>query len=618
MKAAHRNLIRFLIGQLVLLMALVACGITTEQPSNERETTAISPDSVAALLELAVLSEQPVASQYLITAGERLLEQAQASRAREVLSQVAPAQSLPAGLRLRLAAALAELALLTDDPAGALAWLQGDLAASIDQQPPELQRRFGEVQGRVLLASRLYPDAAVTLINLDTTGTGTDRQPLHDLIWQALQNLSAPQLTRLAGDADSYQLRGWVELARAMRASQHSIVDQIDSISRWENVWNRHSAAQALPSQLSKLDEVWNRRPRHVALLLPLQDQIGRAVQEGFLSAYYQSIESDTAVPLISVYDTTGVAEIRGIYETAVESGAELVIGPLNKELVRQLDNLSSMPVPTLALNYTDFADRNSDRFYQFGLAPEDEIRLAANQAWVSGYRNAAIVAPGNIDYARLQQAFAGIWENLGGNVVSTIRFAGEGEYADAIKQLLAIDASEDRAARLEALLPRNSVEFTPSRRGDIDFIFLMANPRQGRQINPTLAFYFAGDIPVYALSAINDGTNNQLANQDLNGIIFTDAPWVLDQQDPLKETVNLNLRNTQGPLQRLRALGIDSFRIYARLGQLANGELTNFNGATGALTMNQNGIVERVPLTAVFRDGSAVLVETTDALALQ
>jgi outer membrane PBP1 activator LpoA protein len=618
MNAAPRNFIRFLVGQLVLLIVLGSCGVTTEQPTSEPETPAVSPDSVEALLELAMLSRQPVASQYLITAGERLLEQAQESRAREVLSQVAPGESLPTSLRVRLAAALAELALLTEDPADALVWLQSDLAASVDQQQPDLQQRFREVQGRVLLASRRYPDAAVTLISLDKPGPGPDRQYLHDLIWQALQNLSAPQLTRLAGDADSYELRGWVELARAMRASQHSIVGQIDSISRWENVWNRHSALQAMPSQLDRLDEIWNRRPRHVALLLPLQDQIGRAVQEGFLSAYYQSIESNTAVPLISVYDTTGVAEIRGVYETAVESGAELVIGPLNKELVRQLDNLSSIPVPTLALNYTDFADRNSDRFYQFGLDPEDEIRLAANQAWISGYRNAAIVAPDNIDYARLQQAFADVWENLGGNVISTIRFAGEGEYADAIKRLLAIDASEDRAARLEALLPRNSVEFTPTRRGDIDFIFLMANPRQGRQINPTLAFYFGGDIPVYALSAINDGSNNQLVNQDLNGIIFTDAPWVLDQQDPLKETVNLNLRNAQGPLQRLRALGVDSFRIYPRLGQLASGELTNFNGATGALTMNQNGIIERVPLAAVFRDGSAVLIESTETLVLQ
>ena len=99
----------------------------------------------------------------------------------------------------------------------------------------------------------------------------------------------------------------------------------------------------------------------------------------------------------------------------------------------------------------------------------------------------------------------------------------------------MAIDSSELRRDRIVQLLPRTSVEFIPRRRGDIDFIFLIANPREGRQIKPTLAFYFAGDIPVYALPSIYDGQDNQSANQDLNGIVFTDAPLDLSQLRPLK-----------------------------------------------------------------------------------
>jgi len=616
MIAIPRN--RFLAGQFIVLILLAACGTTIEPTITERDEPAPIPGSAEALLELAARSTQPAASEYLIAASELLLEEARDSRARDAVSQAAPADTLPFTLRNRLAVVQAELSLRENDPSGALAWLDSSLTERLEQQRPALQRRVSETRGRVLLANQRYLDAVTTLVGLDELYPTTEGQHFNDIVWQAIQNLSDQQLTQLASNADSYELRGWVELARTMQTDQHSIASQINNISRWQNVWNRHSAVDLLPSQLQDLDEVWNRRPRHIALLLPLQEQIGRAVQEGFLSAYYQTMESNTDVPLISVYDTSGVVEIRGIYETAIESGAELVIGPLNKELVRQLDNLSTMPVPTLALNYTDFTNRNSELFYQFGLAPEDEIRQAANQAWGAGYRNAAIVAPDNADYARLQQAFTNTWQNLGGNVVSTTRYAGEGGYADAVKQLLAIDASENRLARLEALLPRNSIEFTPSGRGDIDFIFLMANARQGRQINPTLAFYFAEDIPVYALSAINDGNNNQLVNQDLNGIVFTDSPWILNQQDPFKEKVSISLRNTQSPLQRLRALGIDSFRIYARLEQLASGELSNFNGATGALTMNETGIIERVPLTAIFRDGTAVVIENAEAIALQ
>ena len=612
-----RNSFRYFAGPALVLSLLTACGTTSEPPQLEVEEPAISQDSIAGLLQLADRTPQPEASEYLIAAVEQLIEERDDSRARVILEDVAPVDSLNFTLRVRLAIARAELALLTDDPDGALAWLDSELTERLSQQQPALQRRAGEVRGRALLAAGNYMEAVSILTGLDDLSPSTDAQHFHDLTWQALQNLSGNQLNLVARSANSYELRGWVELARSMRAQQFSIASQIDAISGWQNVWNRHSAATMLPSQLRKLDEVWNRRPRHIALLLPLQDQIGRAVQEGFLSAYYQAMEVDSAVPRVSVFDTSGVTEIRGLYETAVESGAELIIGPLNKELVRQLDNLPDLPVPTLALNYTDFTDRNSNQFYQFGLAPEDEIRQVANRAWAEGHRNAAIVAPDSLDYSRLQDAFSRTWQNLGGNVVSTTRYTGEGEYADAIKHLLAIDASEDRAARIEALLPRNTIEFTPSRRGDIDFIFLMANPRQGRQINPTLAFYFAGDVPVYALSAINDGSNNRLVNQDLNGIIFIDTPWVLSQQDALKQQLNLSLRSTQGPLQRLRALGIDSFRIYARLEQLANGELANFNGVTGALTMNRNGIIERVPLAAVFIDGAAVLADDLDSVAL-
>jgi outer membrane PBP1 activator LpoA protein len=316
------------------------------------------------------------------------------------------------------------------------------------------------------------------------------------------------------------------------------------------------------------------------------------------------------------VYDTSGLTEVRGLYETAVASGAKLVIGPLNKELVRQLDNLASLPVPTLALNYTDFEARNSEFFYQFGLAPEDEIRQVARRAWNSGYRNAAIVAPDSLDYLRLQEAFSSLWQELGGNLVSSVSFPAEGEYADTIKRLLAIDASEDRAARITAMLPRSDIEFTPRRRGDIDFIFLMANPRQGRQINPTLAFFFAGDLPVYALSGIYDGSHNQLVNRDLNGIMFTDTPWVLEQQDPLRQQVDASLRAAPGPLQRLRALGIDSFRIYPWLIQLASGKLINFQGASGLLSMNSDGIIERIPESAIFVDGQVELLEEQDGVA--
>jgi len=354
------------------------------------------------------------------------------------------------------------------------------------------------------------------------------------------------------------------------------------------------------------LQVTWENRPKHIALILPLQEAAGNAIQEGFLSAYYQSLSVSRDVPQISVFDSTGLTDIHDTFDQAVASGADLIIGPLNKKLVNQISERIEIPVPTLALNYTD-EDRLTENLFQFGLAPEDEISQVINLAWEAGYRNAAVIMPDNLDYQRLETFFSETWTNQGGQVVSSARFIGDSGYAEVIKRLMAIDSSEARAEKLLDLLPRLNMEFTPRRRSDIDFIFLVANPRQGRQLKPTLAFYFAGDIPVFSMPSVYDGQENQTGNRDLDGIIFTDAPWVLNPTHQLRDEVNTNLRQAQGPLQRLRAMGIDSFRLYPRLKQFSNNSMSSLRGTTGVLTMSENRRIHRSLTTARFEDGIAV-----------
>ena len=196
--------------------------------------------------------------------------------------------------------------------------------------------------------------------------------------------------------------------------------------------------------------------------------------------------------------------------------------------------------------------------------------------------------------------------DNNCGAVVSEETYNDESSYAEIIKRLIAIDSSEARAGRLLDLLPRNNMEFVPRRRNDIDFIFLIANPRQGRQIKPTLAFYFAGDLPVYSLPSIYDGQDNQSENNDLNGIVFADAPWMLQESEELKLEMDTNLRQVQGQLQRLRAMGVDSFRLYPRLQQFYNQGIKSMQGTTGRLSMSKEQRIQRTLDLAQFENGIA------------
>lgn len=598
---------------LCLLLALYACGSTPTAPVEIQTQADPVAASIDELLLNATRSSGSAAAALNIQALEEMLSADMLVRASNQAQAIGELDDLPAELQLRAILVLAEIALRQEQPDVALRWLTGPAGTQIDSRfanQPGLQQDYYLKLGNAYRSSDRYAEAATAYIEFTRLDQPNPNQSIQDQLWDTLNRLDNEVLSDFATTTNSYEARGWIELTRVVRSEQYNIKSQLDSITQWRRIWSQHSASGQLPSSLSKLQQTWEQRPRHIALILPLQDAIGNAIQEGFLSAYYQALGVSREVPRISVYDSSDAASIYPIYDEAVASGADLIIGPLDKELVNQLQQLNELPVPTLALNYADDAGTNSDNLMQFGLAPEDEIRQAASLAWSAGHRNAAIITPQAEDYQRLQNAFSEIWSNMGGNLVSQSTFGGENEYSDVIKRVIAIDSSEARADNLLDLLPRSSMEFTPRRRDDIDFIFLIANPGQGRQIKPTLAFYFAGDIPVYALPSIYDGLNNPSADQDLNGIVFTIEPWVVNSGDPLKIEITASLRPAQGPLQRLRAMGIDSFRLYARLQQLADKEINSLQGATGELSMSESGIIHRKLDVARFVDGIATVSE--------
>jgi len=583
---------------------LVGCA-TTPYPSEDMQsqiepTTALIDD----LLRKAELSSGNLAVDLRLEAITELLEAGFPKRAEAEIKKIEDPEGLLNDSRLRLTFLKAKIA---------VAGSQTDIALEIltDSLPENMDTESLARLEILLLLGQLYVTENKPELAIEQFAQITELWPsnvittLYEDIWSALSLINENRLSEIARDTASYELRGWIELARISKSNQNSIRSQLDSITQWRRIWAQHSAATRPPRTLIKLQETWNDRPKHIALILPLRQPAGNAIQEGFLSAYYQELNISRQVPLISVYDSTEIDEIDKVYNQAVGHGADLVVGPLNKNLVKQLQEIGKLPVTTLALNYTD-KKTVSENFFQFGLAPEDEIAEIINLAWEAGHRNAAILMPDELDYKKIERFFLESWADKGGQVVSVENFNRSSDYSKVVRNLFAIGSSESRAEKLLDLLPRRDMEFTPRRRNDIDCIFLLANPRQGRQINPTLAFYFADDIPVYSMPSIYDGEDNQVENRDLNGIVFADSPWILSPKSELNNSIEENLRKKRGPLKRLRALGIDSFRLYARLNQFYDGDTVSIQGATGLLTVSENQIITRELETAEFIDGIA------------
>ena len=581
-------------------LLIMGCSSSSVAPINQQAAKSLE-ESVEELIALADEGEGITAARSRMAAIELLLSNEQPAIAMEQVAELLSNEALTGELQLSAVNLGARAALANGMPAAALTLLDNQLA----EPGADLNNEFWLILSKTYLALSQPNEAFNSLASL-LSDPESSNDDLHDIVWQALIQFDSAELDNLAINASSYQSRGWIELARTVEQQSASIKGQLDAIEQWRRIWTSHPASKNLPGALSRLEQVWNSRPKIIALILPLQEPAGVAIQEGFLAAYFRESESHRDTPKINFYDSSSITNIYPIYDSAIADGADMVIGPLNKELVNQLQRLPALPVPTLALNYADNPNTiNPGNLFQFGLAPEDEIRQAVQLAVGSGFSNAAIITPIGNDYVRLNSLFENAWSEAGGTLVSRTTFDSSTDYADVIKRLMAIDSSERRAQEIESLLPRNRIEFTPRRRQDIDFIYLIANPRQGRQIKPTLSFYFAENLPVLAYPSIYDGSRNSDANKDLNGIVILDAPWLVSQAGELNETVNSNLRQAGGPLQRLRALGLDSYQLHTRLQQLAGAEILGVDGVTGLLTLTADSEIVRELNIAQFADGA-------------
>ena len=342
--------------------------------------------------------------------------------------------------------------------------------------------------------------------------------------------------------------------------------------------------------------------------MLPLSGKLattGTAVRDGIMAAYYQAKKAGASIPEIRIYDTSKTSDFWSLYKQVILDGNELVIGPLAKQSVTRLQQESRLPVPTLALNYgLRDATENPDQLFQFGLAVEDEAELAALYARQQGYHNAVALMPRGPWGERVFKRFSDTWQAQGGRLIEAQFFNGKGDYNKVISKLFAIDDSERRVRNLKRQLGTN-IEFQARRRGDIDFIFVAAQPEQARQIKPTLAFNFAKDIPMIATSQIYSGKPSKIKDRDLNTVVFCDIPWILENSE-LKQQIHKLWPKSKGGLDRLYALGIDAYRLYPRLGQIKVLKNSNIQAQTGQLAMDRHGQIIRTLPFAVFENGLA------------
>jgi len=477
-----------------------------------------------------------------------------------------------------------------------LAWLSGDVTladqllqklkdgntAAIDFALEE-QTAQAALSGQWLRAAALLFEKAQTPAEQGNALANGDR--LFGYLIRATPSELAFEL-RTTRDPD---WRAWLEMQLAYRQGP-------TALRVWQSAAGNRPQTPASPAHLV----AWLNAPplQQITLILPLDGSLraaGEAVATGAITQLYESYPDPANRPQLTVLNLAHYANPRAAYSAAVDSGADMILGPLTKSNVAALQQLDEMPIPVIALNQPESQTSQpaaEARWTTFSLAPEDEARQIADHGFGSQCRNAIVMAAPNDRGLRLLTAFESRWALHGGTIRGKVVVEQRTAANKAMGELLGSGSSDQRIQSVERAFDM-PVDARGRGRSDFECIFMLApDPSTARSWRPLLVFHMTGDVPVYATSAINDGTINT-RNRDLNGVVFIETPAMLPP-------------NPADRLGRLRALGQDALVMAQHRQQALTTENWIIRGQTGLLRRRADGSIVRALDLAIF-DGAEV-----------
>ena len=592
------------LGSVALIAALLAsaCTVPVTQPGREptdrklvTQAEKLSRDgdhrgAAQTFEQAAAQAPGELRDRFLLRAAREYVRGDQIDQAGALLKQVST--TLPGADFALRAAVAAEIDLQQQKPDRAL--------AELDRIPQPLPREdvsdLLALRARALFALNRPAAGVTTALERERGLSGQDEvRANRRLIWRGLQQSAAGNADFSAPPGSSATVTGWLELGRAALTAARNPFTANEDLADWRGRYPSHPANSLLNEDVLPELGVGLDYPTQIGLILPLsgrQQGAGVAVRDGFLAALLQQEQSKR--PVVNVYDSAEMGATTA-YRRAIADGAQFIVGPLTKDDVTAIATSGEASVLTLALNQTGDEVSRPSLMFQFALDPEDEARQVAQRVAADGRMRGLLLLPNNEWGQRVFKAFDTELKTLGGTIAA-MRFydPGERDYSQPITKLLLIDESRARANALSATIGTR-LEFEPRRREDAQFVFVGAQPVQGRSLRPALRFHLSEDLPIYATSDIFEPDAE--ANSDLEGVIFPDMPWVISP-----DAVSTQLRTALSkhwPARargrgRLYAFGFDAYRLVPLLKAGKFGNAHAVPGMTGLLSIDGKGRVRR------------------------
>ncbi|MBE0365011.1 hypothetical protein PULV_a3312 [Pseudoalteromonas ulvae UL12] len=425
---------------------------------------------------------------------------------------------------------------------------------------------------------------------------------LNQLIWQQLNQLPAFTLKQIK-DGSLIQ-QGWVNLALYSQLYIGDPVALHSAMNNWQRRYPRHPASFALPEKMQTLMAIEPFNVQKLAILLPKNNQKNERNTEALTAGILAAVEFNSSTKLQFIDSEQTSEQIKSQLE---EFSPDFIIGPLLRENIERLkqDNVLAN-YPALYLN-SSIQERTSLEHFYFALAPEHEINQAIEHFLSQPYKKPLILAPQNRSGTRLVEHFNQQWQMYSEVAPEIAFYSNNQDMQKQVRQLLEVDKSQQRIAQINLMFKEKLHSEARSRR-DFDVIYLIADAVKTRLLKPYFDVSistFADQPPIYAMSRSHSLLVDKSDKRDLQGLYFTDMPWML----PIKQTAP-ELRGQFDQLwpdqadlqQQLFAMGYDAVRLIPELRQLNALPGKRVQGLTGRLSVNELGEIERQLQWAQYR----------------
>ncbi|WP_110013573.1 MULTISPECIES: penicillin-binding protein activator [Idiomarina] len=448
-------------------------------------------------------------------------------------------------------------------------------------------------------------------------------QPNTDTVWSIARRIKREELPQQR--PNDLALAGWWRLVDY----HHQAMTSPDSLESYLNQWQQsfpdHDAAALVdiwlePSLKPSEDapETGQASPEPtLAVLLPLSGrykQQGQAVRDGVIA------RTGEIKNLRVVFIDSETGDIESQQKQIQELSPVGIIGPLLKDKVAAWAEQPLAGIPQVYLNQIDDGKlaQNSLTNVFFALSPDTEAHQAAQQinTQFPESKSALIITADGSSGRRMVDAFKSSWNNNEAGEPRVSYFSEREDMKATVERSLGLTDSQQRIRAVKIAAGKIIVDEQERSRRDISAIYLPGNLQQTRLLKPFIDVSvspFAEPIPVYASSATHE-LRNRLGDSDLNGIIFSDIPWLIESSGKnILLSQWLELRSGWGlSLARLTAMGYDSVSLIQRLEMMNRMPGLVWSGLSGELHID-NSVVQRKLIWATFSEGEITLAKEAD-----